>query len=418
MQVVHPVCCGIDGHAAQSTACLRRVNNNGQISTEWRDFGTTYNQLLTLRAWLTEQGCPIVVLESTGVYWKPIYHVLVETLEVIIANARAVRQRPGKKTDKADAAWLADLLAHGLVEPSFIPPPAVQALRDLTRTRVALVQTRTQVQNRISKVLEDTNIKVAHAMSDLFGTSGRRMLKALCAGERDPHKLATLAMGTLRRKLPELEVALTGQFTAHHGRLIQGELELMELLERQIADLDAQIRQATEAFEPQLEQLQSIPGIKSITARDIIAEIGADMRRFGSATRLSSWAGVSPGNNESAGKRRKGRTGKGNRYLRRVLVQCAWAARKTPTFVGRTFRRLESRLGRKKAAMAVAHKILVIAYHLLLDGTFCDESRYGRQEARQEEREKKRALAALERLGYNVTLSPVTEAAKMHTTAV
>ena len=407
MHVVHPVCCGIDGHPAQLSACLRRVSDEGTIHTEWRDFGTTYDQLLALRAWLDEQRCPIVVIESTGVYWKPIYHVLVQTLEVVVANARSVRQRPGKKTDKADAAWLAELLAHGLVEPSFIPPPAVQALRDLTRTRVALVQTRTQVQNRISKVLEDTNIKVAHAMSDLFGTSGRRMLKALCAGERNPQKLAAFAMGTLRRKLPELALALTGQFTAHHGRLIQGELELMALLERQIADLDEQIRQATELFAPQLEQLHSIPGIKAITARDIIAEIGADMSRFGSARRLSSWAGVSPGNNESAGKRRPGRTGKGNRYLRRVLVQCAWAARKTPTCIGRTFRRLESRLGRKKAAMAVAHKLLVIIYHLLAEGTFYDESRYDHHDARQEERDKKRAIAALERLGYAVTVSPV-----------
>jgi transposase len=408
MQVVHPVCCGIDGHAKQLTACLRRAAEDGTVHTEWREFATTYGELLALRQWLDEQDCPIVVLESTGVYWKPIYHVLVETVEVVIANARSVRQRPGKKTDKADAAWLAELLAHGLVQPSCIPSPAMQALRDLTRTRVALVQNRTQVQNRISKVLEDTNIKVAHALSDLFGKSGRRMLKALCQGERDPKKLAALALGTLRRKLPDLELALTGQFTEHHGRLIQGELELMELLERQIIELDEQIREATAPFALELELLQSIPGVKSITARDIIAEIGADMSRFGSATRLSSWAGVAPGNNESAGKRRKGRTRKGNRYLRRVLVQCAWAARKTPTFLGRTFRRLESRLGRKKAAMAVAHKILVIIYHVLLEATGYDESRYDRQESREEARAKQRALKALERLGYEVTLSPVT----------
>ena len=294
---------------------------------------------MACRTWLNEHGCPIAVLESTGVYWKPMYHVLVATLEVVVANARSVRQRPGKKTDKADAAWLAELLAHGLIEPSFIPPPAVQALRDLTRTRVALVQTRTQVQNRISKVLEDTNIKVAHAMSDLFGTSGRRMRKALCAGERHPKQLAALALGTLRRKLPELAVALTGQFTAHHGRFIQGELELMALLERQRAELDEQIRQATETCAPQLAQRQSLPGITAMTARDIIAEIGVAMSRVGSARRWASWAGGAPGNNERAGKRRKGRTRKGNRYLRRVFVQCAWAARKTPTCIGRTFRR-------------------------------------------------------------------------------
>lgn len=407
MQVVYPVCCGIDGQAAQLTACLRRVHEDGTMRTAWRDFGTTYDQLLACRPWLNEQNCPIVVRESPGVYWKPIDHVLVETLEVVVANARSVRQRPGKKTDKADAAWLAERLAHGLVEPRFIPPPAVQALRDLPRTRVALGQSRTQVQTRISKVLEDTNIKVAHALSDLFGTSGRQMLKALCGGERNPKKLAARAMGTWRRKLPELELALTGQFTAHHGRLIQGELELMELLERQIAALDEQIREATAAFAPQLEQFQSLPGVKAITARDILAEIGPDMRRLGSATRLASWAGVAPGNNESAGKRRQGRTRKGNRSLRRVLVQCAWAARKTPTCVGRTLRRLENRLGRKKAAMAGAHKILVIIYHVLMDGTFYDESRYDRHDAREEERDKKRAIAALKQLGYEVALSPV-----------
>ena len=195
MHVVHPVCCGIDGHAAPLTACVRRVGDAGTISTAWRDFGTTYEQLLTCRPWLNEQGCPIVVLERTGVYWKPIDPVLVTTLEVVVANARSVRQRPGKKTEKAEAAWLAELLAPGLVEPRFLPPPAIQAWRDLTRTRVALVQTRPQGQNRLSTRLEETNITVAQAMSDLFGPSGRRMLKALCAGERHPQKLAALAMG-------------------------------------------------------------------------------------------------------------------------------------------------------------------------------------------------------------------------------
>jgi transposase len=212
-------------------------------------------------------------------------------VEVVLAHARSGRQRPGKKTDKADASWLAELLAHGLIEPSFIPPPSIRALRDLTRTRVSLVQTRTQTKNRVSKILEDTNIKVAHVMSDLFSKSGRRMLEALCAGERDATKLAGLALGTLRRKVPQLELALTGQFTAHHGRLIQGALELIDLLDRQIAELDEQIREATQPFSLQLELLTSIPGVKAITARDIIAEIGTDMSRFGSAKRLASWAG-------------------------------------------------------------------------------------------------------------------------------
>lgn len=407
MQVVHPVCCGIDGHPTQLTVCLRRVSEDGHVTTELRDWGTTYGELIACRTWLEAQGCPVVVLESTGVYWQPIYHVLVETREVLLANAHAVRQRPGRKTDKADARWLAELLAHGLIDPSFIPPPTVRVLRDLTRTRVALVEARTQAKNRVVKILEDTNIKVAHVISDVFGTSGRRMLRALIAGERDPQKLAAYALGKLRRKLPQLALALTGQFTAHHGRIIQGALDLIDLLDRQIADLEAQITEASAPFTVQLEQLMSIPGVQETTAHGLLAEIGTEMQRFGSASRLGSWAGMCPGNNESAGKRRHGRTRKGNRYLRRVLVQGAWAARKTPTFLGRTFRRLEVRLGKKKAAVAVAHKILVISYHLLLEGTLYDEERYDRLSPKQEERDRQRAVKALERLGYTVTLAKV-----------
>jgi transposase len=408
MQVIHPVCCGIDVHAAQLTACLRRVSEDGQITTEVVEYGTTYGALVAFRSWLQAHQCPIVAIESTGVYWKPVYHVLSEAVEVHLANSRDVRQRPGKKTDKRDATWIAELLAHGLITPSFVPPPKIRALRDLTRTRVSLVQMCTQAKNRIDKILEDTNIKLASVVSDLFGKSARRMLEALVAGERDPAKLSAMALGTLRGKIPQLEVALEGQFTEHHAKLIKGALELVDVLGRQIAEMDQQLQELMSEMPPQLEQLDSIPGVSEITARDLIAEIGLDMRRFGSASRLASWAGLSPGNNESAGKRRKGRTRKGNRYLRRVLVQCAWATRKTSTFLGRTFRRLEARLGSKKAAMAVAHKILVIIYHLLLEGTFSEEERYDRLLPKQEERERKRAIKALERLGFSVTLAKVT----------
>lgn len=269
------------------------------------------------------------------------------------------------------------------------------------------MQTRTQSKNRVYKILEDSNIKLASVVSDLFGKSARRMLDALVSGERDPQKLSAMALGTLRGKIPQLEVALEGQFTEHHARLIGGALELVDVLGRQIAEIDQALQELLSEVAPQLEQLESIPGVSDITARDIVAEIGLDMSRFGSAARLVSWAGLSPGKNESAGKRRKGRTRKGNKYLRRVLVQCAWATRKTSTFLGRTFRRLEARLGSKKAAMAVAHKILVIIYHLLLEGTFYEEERYDRLLPRQEERERKRALKALERLGYAVTLDKV-----------
>jgi transposase len=326
---------------------------------------------------------------------------------VLVANARDIRPRPGKKTDKADAAWIAELLAHGLIRPSFVPPPAISALRDLTRTRVALVQTRTQAKNRVHKVLEDTNIKLSSVVTDLFGKSGRQMLAALIAGERDPKRLSALALGRLRHKLPQLELALAGQFTVHHGRLIQGALDLIDLLEQQIADLDQQISELVTPLQPQLAQLDSIPGVDLIAAREIIAEIGGDMSRFGSAGRLAAWARVSPGNNESAGKRRSGRTGKGNRYLRRILVQCAWAARKTPTFLGRTFRRLEGRLGKKKAAVAIAHKILVLVYHLLAEGTYYDEQRYAHLQPKQEDRWQRHAVETLERLGYRVVLEKI-----------
>jgi transposase len=343
MEIVHRVCCGIDVHAAQLTACLRRVSDAGEITTELVEYGTTYRELVAFRSWLQAQRCWVVALESTGVYWKPVSHVLSDTVDVHLAKSRDVRQRPGKKTDKSDATWIADLLAHGLITPSFVPPPPIRALRDLTRTRVSLVQMRPQAKNRVDKILEDTNIKLATVVSDVFGTSARLMLEALVAGERDPQKLSVMALGTWRGKIPQLEIALEGQCTEHHARLIGGALELVDVLGRQIAEIDQELDALLTPMAPQLEQLESIPGIRDSTARDIIAEIGLDMSRFGSAPRLASWAGLSPGNDERAGKRRKGRTRKGNRYLRRVLVQCAGATRKTPTFSGRTFRRLEAR---------------------------------------------------------------------------
>ena len=404
MPVVHPICCGIDVHQAQLTACLRRVDMDGQVTHEVREFATTYDALLTLSTWLTEAQCPGVALESTGVYWRPVSHVLVGTVEGLVGHAQEMRRRPGHKTDKADARWIAELLAHGLIRPRVIPPPPIQALRDLTRTRVALIQARTQAKNRVVKVLEDTTIKLTSVGSDLFGRSGRRMLAALVAGERDPGALAALALGVLRRKQSPLELALTGPFTEHHAWLMQGALELIDRLNRQLTDLDQHIGELMAPLAPQLEQLTSLPGVEATAARAILAEIGTEMRHFGSAARLASWAGVCPGNDESAGKRRSGRTRKGNRYLRRVLVQCAGAARNPPTFLGHTFRRLAGRLGGKKAAMAVAHKILVMVSHLLLEGTCDEEARYDRLQDRQEAHQQKRAVKALERLGYRVTL--------------
>jgi len=404
MEVVHLVCCGIDVHRQSLTACLRRVDATGTVAKEVATFGTMYRELLRLSDWLVEGHCPIVVMESTGVYWRPVYHVLTGNVEVLLANPHEVRQRRGKKTDKADAEWLAELLAHGLVTPSFIPTPEISTLRDLTRMRTGLVQTRTQAKNRVLKVLEDTNLKVGDVVSDVFGVSGRRMLDALVAGERDPVVLAEMALRKLRSKIPALQLALEGSFTEHHGWLIQMSLDMVDMANRQIHEMDERIGKLLEPLSSQAAQLATIPGVSEQAARVILSEIGADMSRFGSPQRLASWAGMCPGNNESAGKRRSGRTRKGNKHLRRVLVECAWATVRTDSFLGRTFRRHRARIGGKTAAVAVGHKILVIVYHLLAEGSVYDGERYDRPDPKEEARRISRAVQALARLGYEVEL--------------
>jgi len=407
METIYPVCCGLDVHQASVSACLRRVNSDGAISLENRQFATTVQGLSELSQWLTETGCPIAAMESTGVYWKPVYHILSAAAEVWVVNARDVKQRRGKKTDRADAQWIAELLAHGLIEPSFIPPPDITALRDLIRMRTALVQTRTQMKNRVLAVLEDTNVKLASVVSDPFGVSGRKMLNALVQGNRDPEELSEMAMGVLRRKIPQLTTALEGTFTDHHALLIRLNLEMIDQINVQVDQLDERIGQLMEPLENKTELVRSIPGVNQTAARIIVSEIGTDMGRFGSGPRLCSWAGVCPGNNESAGKHKSGKTRKGNRYLRRVLTECAWAAGKTESFLGRTFRRLQARIGGKKAAVAVAHKILAIVYHLFTEGTTYDDDRYNRLSRKQENRQYSKALATLKKLGYQIQLTPI-----------
>jgi transposase len=406
METIYSVCCGLDVHQASVSACLRRVSPDGSIGLETRQYATTVQGLTELSQWLTEVCCPIAAMESTGVYWKPVFHILSPTMEVWVVNARDVKQRRGKKTDRADAQWIAELLAHGLIEPSFIPPPQITALRDLIRMRTSLVQTRTQVKNRILAVLEDTNVKLASVVSDPFGVSGRRMLEALVQGRRDPEALSQLALGVLRREIPQLSTALEGTFTDHHALLIRLNLEMIDQINAQIRQLDDRIEQLMEPLEKKTKLAQTIPGIHHTAARIIISEIGTDMSRFGSASRLCSWAGVCPGNHESAGKRKSGKTRKGNRYLRRVLTECAWAAGKTLSFLGRTFRRLQARIGGKRAAVAVAHKILVIVYHLFIEDTPYDDGRYDRPNPKQEHRQISKALSTLKQLGYEVQLTP------------
>ena len=411
MEVIHSVCCGLDVHQASVTACLRRMAEDGTITLEITEFSTTVQGLVELSEWLIEGNCPIAAMESTGVYWKPVFHILSAVVEIWVVNARDVKHRRGKKRDPVDAKWISELLAHGLIEPSFVPPPQISALRDLIRMRTALVQTRTQIKNRTLAVLEDTNVKLASVVSDPFGVSGRAMMDALAKGHRDPKALAQLAMGVLRRKIPQLEAALEGTFTDHHALLMNLNLDMIDHTNAQIAQLDERIGELMKPLQKEAERIESIPGVNQKASRIILSEIGTDMSRFGSDARLSSWAGMCPGNNESAGKRKSGKTRKGNRYLRRVLVQCAWATRNTDTFLGSTFRRLRARIGGKKAAVAVGHKILVIVYHLLHEGTMYDEGRYNRPKQRQEKRELERALLTLKRLGYQVDLADLTAAA-------
>jgi transposase len=378
----------------------------GIVKLENRTFDTTMRGLTSLLEWLIESGCKITVMESTGVYWKPVYHVLSPVLTVWIANPAEVKQRRGKKTDRADAQWLAELLAHDLIQPSFIPSPQISALRDMVRTRTALVNSRTQAKNRLLAVLEDTNIKLSSVVSDPFGKSGRAMLDSLIAGYHDPKALAQMAKGVLRRKIPQLEVALQGSFTEHHAALIRLSLAAVDLFDTQIHELDERIGTMVYPLRKEVDQVKSIPGVKETAARTIISEIGTDMSRFVSDTRISSWAGMCPGNNESAGKRKSGKTNRRNRHLRRILIECAWATSKTNSFLGRMFRRLQTRIGGKKAAVAVGHQILVIIFHLLNEGTVYDDGKYNRSTHKEEENQKKRAMQTLHRLGFTVTLKP------------
>jgi transposase len=406
MEMVHPICCGLDVHQASISACMRQVMADGMIKLESRTFDTTMRGLTSLLEWLVGNGCMIAAMESTGVYWKPVYHVLSPVVTVWVANAAEVKQRRGKKTDKADAKWLAELLAHDLIQPSFVPPPMISALRDMVRTRTALVNSRTQAKNRVLAVLEDTNIKLSSVASDPFGRSGRAMMDALVAGYHDSKALAQMAKGILRRKIPQLEAALEGSFTEHHATLIRLSLAAVDLFNDQIAELDGRIAAMVDPIRKEVDLTKSIPGIQETAARAIIAEIGTDMSRFVSPARLASWAGLCPGNNESAGKRKTGKTRRGNRHLKRILIECAWATRKTNSFLGRTFQRLQARIGGKKAAMAVGHKILVIIFHLLNEGTVYNDGKYDRPSPKEELRQQKRAIETLRRLGFEVTLRP------------
>jgi transposase len=408
MEILYERCAGLDIGKDEVVACVRAPGDGGGRRVEVRTFGTFTRQLEALAAWLADEGVTSVVMEATGQYWKPVWYVLEERdFELLLVNARHVKILPGRKTDVKDAEWLAELLEHGLLRGSFVPPAVIRELRDLTRYRKRLIQTHTAEAQRIGKTLEDAGIRLDSVASSVLGVSGRAMLTALVAGERDPQVLAELARGRLRTKLPELREALHGRFSAHHALLVRLALEHVEQLERSIDELGAEIDRVIAPFERARDHLDTITGVGKRAAECIIAEIGVDMSVFPDAAHLASWAGRCPGNNITGGKRHSGRTRKGSVWLGEILTECAWAAaRCRGTYLGAQFWRLARRIGKKKAAVAVGHSILIIAWHLLTDDANYEDLGGDFFVKRDAERARSRAISQLEALGYHVTLEP------------
>jgi len=396
---------GLDVHKKSVTACVRVPGSAGSRRQEVQTFGTTAAALLTLRDWLQAHGVTHVAMESTGVYWKPVYYVLEELFTCLLVNAAHVSKVPGRKTDVRDCEWLAQLLEHGLLRGSFVPPVAIRELRDLTRYRAVLVQDRTREANRLHKVLTDAGIQLASVASNVLGKSGRAMLTALVEGTTDPGVLADLAQGKLRSKLPALREALTGHFRPHHALLVSQLLAHLDYLDEALAVLTADIETALAPFAGEAARLDAIPGIGPRTAEILIAELGVDMRQFPTARHVASWAGLCPGNHESAGKHYSGKTRSGNIWLKRALCQAAWAASHTRhTYFAAQFRRLAAKRGKKRAIIAVAHSLLVVIYTMLKQGKGYLELGADYFEKLHADDFKRYLVRKLEAQGYKVTL--------------
>ncbi len=408
MDTIHRNVVGLDVHKRTIVACLRRTTEQGKAIEEVRSFGTMTGDLLALSDWMQARHVTHVAMESTGVLWKPVFNVLEGSFELLLVNPRDIKKVPGRKTDVSDAQWIAQLLACGLLSASFVPERPQRELRDLTRHRAQLVSETTRVANRIHKTLEDANIKLGAVASDVLGVSGRDMLRSLIVGKETPAEMAELARMSLKRKIPQLTRALEGRVTEHHRFMLQMLLEHLNHLEEQIAQFDRRVEELLRPFltSEQFQKLDAIPGINRRTIENVIAEIGSDMSRFPSDRHLASWAGLSPGNEESAGKRKRARTTPGNRWLRRALAEAAWAASHAKdSYLPAQYRRLVARRGKKRALLAVAHTLLVIVYHMLKkDVAYCDLGRdyFDKRKGRDLERY---LVKRLEGLGYQVNLT-------------
>ncbi len=408
MEMIVRRCAGLDVHQETVVACVRCIDDNGELHQTTQTFGTATPQLLKLLDWLRQAEVTLVGMESTGVYWKPVYYLLEDQFECWLLNAQHLHNVPGRKTDVADAAWIAQLVAHGLVRPSFVPPKPIRELREITRYRKQRLQEHSREVQRLQKILQDAGIKLSSVVSDIQGKSARAMLDALVAGVEDPAVLAQLALGQLRKKIPALQEALTGRFNHLHRILISEILANLDSIDETVERLGVEVDAIIAPFATEVALLDTIPGINRRSAEVVIAEIGVDMDRFANEHQLASWAGMCPGNNESAGKHFSGRTRKGSRWLRVALVESAQVAARTKnTYFSAQYARIKGRHGHKKAIFALAHSILVVAYYVLSrKEPYVDLGGDYFIKRQQKESHRRRLVQQLERLGYEVNLTP------------
>jgi len=408
MEVLYTHCAGLDVHKDTVVACVRHMAN-GEVRREVRTFKTTTKELLALSDWLAGEGSTHIAMEATGVYWKPVWHVLSDgDFTLVLANAAHVKNVPGRKTDVNDAIWLADLLAHGLVRGSFVPDAPTQEMRNLLRTRKQFVRERSSHVQRIQKTLEDANIKLDSVISDIVGLSGRRMIEALIAGETDPATLAALAHRRIKASPAELEAALRGRVTEHHRFMLRLLLQHIDAIDAAITQIDQEVDGKVEPYRAAIALLTTIPGVSVLSAEIVLAEIGRDMSRFPTAGHLISWAGLCPKNDESAGKRRSTRMRKGAPWLKTTLVQCAWAAsRRKASYLQAQFHRLRARRGAKKAIGALAASILTTVYHMLISGELYHDLGPDHFDRRAKARQTSRLVTRLQNLGYAVQITPL-----------